>query len=303
MSMFNSKQRGGFITFIILTAFPLTGRALEPATIQAKEAIEMPPAPPSESMPPVARLPVTIQATVAQPNPVAPIEKSAAKASEASSEASIETLNLNDSEEQRRAYAIGVALAHYIQDNISSEKAIHITINRDILMAGLNDTFSGQGKMSDKDVQGTLAAMDEQVGILTQAANNKKFADEQAYFDGFATHSDVKKTAAGLLYQINNKGEGAAIKDTDLVEVHYEGALKDGTVVDGADNKDATQLFRVENMPPVLRDGIKLLRKGGQITIVIPPSPVKNVTGSKTSKQDNAVLIYTLSLTDVKTPG
>ncbi|MFJ3458594.1 hypothetical protein ACIPMZ_16740 [Scandinavium goeteborgense] len=53
-----------------------------------------------------------------------------------------------DSEEQKRAYASGIGLAHYIDDQIAQQKMLHITLNRDNLLSGIMDTFLHQQKMS-----------------------------------------------------------------------------------------------------------------------------------------------------------
>lgn len=272
-----------FVAAFILSTATLPGWAAENSTTP----------PQVEPVPAVKALP-TAPATVVAPTP-APVDVVAPPEEKA-------TPNLLDSEEQKRAYATGVALAHFIDDKIAGEKTLHMTMNRDILMSGINDTFSGKAKMSDKDVQDTLAAFDEQVRILTEAESTKKLAKENAWFEEFAKHSDVKKSSTGLLYQINNKGDGNAVKDSDLVEVSYKGTLIDGTVVDGTDKDATSKMFRVENMPPVLHDGVKLLRKGGQITIVIPPAQASKEDEKDEGKQANSVLIYTLSLIDVKDP-
>lgn len=208
------------------------------------------------------------------------------------------TLSL-DSEEQKRSYATGVAMAHYIQENIARQKALHMTLNRDLLLAGMSDTFNNKLKMSESDIQSTLAALEEQVKILTQAIENKKQESAQQFVDNFSKREGAKKTSKGLYYIIDNKGAGDALKDTDKVELHYKGTLVDGTVVDGPQIEDANEVFLVANMPPVLSDAVKLIRKGGQITLVIPPGTVKNSKKSTGKSPDDTVLIYTISVVDV----
>lgn len=204
-----------------------------------------------------------------------------------------------DSEEQKRSYATGVAMAHYIQDNIARQKALHMTLNRELLLAGMNDTFDNKLKMSESDIQSTLAALEEQVKILTQAAENKKQESAQQFVENFSKREGAKKTSKGLYYIIDNKGTGDALKDTDKVELHYKGTLVDGTVVDGPQIEDANEVFLVANMPPVLSDAVKLIRKGGQITLVIPPGTVKSGAKSDGKSPDNTVLIYTISVVNV----
>ncbi|RJT44351.1 FKBP-type peptidyl-prolyl cis-trans isomerase N-terminal domain-containing protein [Rahnella woolbedingensis] len=204
-----------------------------------------------------------------------------------------------DSEEQKRAYASGVMLAHFIEEQLANQKSLHITLNKNILLAGIADTFSHQEKMSDEEVHTTMTVFDEQVKVLTLAQNQKKQAQDKAYVEAFAKREGVKKTKQGLLYRIDKKGDGPALKDTDNVEVSYKGTLVDGTVVDGPKIDNANEIFRVANMPPVLRDGVKLIRKGGQVTVVIPPATVEKVKDDNGESPLDTVVIYTITLMNV----
>lgn len=242
----------------------------------------------------VTTLPLTHATAEPEPEPE-PVKEPAA---EVAPEPEKVAFSLN-SEEQKRAYASGVAMAKYIEAQIVEQKALHITLDKDILLAGITDTFNQREKMSPQDVQATLTAFDEQVKILTQAATAKEQGAEKAFIEEFAKRPGVKKTAKGLYYLVENKGEGAGIKDTNQVEVTYKGELLDGTMVDGPQIENANQIFRVADMPPVLRDAVKLVRKGGKVTIVIPPAAVgKNSEDGK----PRSMVIYTVSVVNVNNP-
>lgn len=264
---------------------PASPDVTPPATPDAQ------PAAPADA---VTTLPLTHATAEPEPEPE-PVKEPAA---EVAPEPEKVAFSLN-SEEQKRAYASGVAMAKYIEAQIVEQKALHITLDKDILLAGITDTFNQREKMSPQDVQATLTAFDEQVKILTQAATAKEQGAEKAFIEEFAKRPGVKKTAKGLYYLVENKGEGAVIKDTNQVEVTYKGELLDGTMVDGPQIDNANQIFRVADMPPVLRDAVKLVRKGGKVTIVIPPAPVgKNSEDGK----PKSVVIYTVSVVNVNNP-
>ena len=82
-------------------------------------------------------------------------------------------------------------------------------------------------------------------------------------------------------------------------QITYKGTLVDGAVFDGPQIDNAYQIFRVSEMPPVLRDSVKLIRKGGQITVVIPPSTLEKMKDEKEVLPLNTVVIYTINLMDV----
>ncbi|MFJ3458553.1 FKBP-type peptidyl-prolyl cis-trans isomerase N-terminal domain-containing protein [Scandinavium goeteborgense] len=206
-----------------------------------------------------------------------------------------------DSEEQKRAYAAGVALAHYIDDQIAQQKLLHITLNRDILLSGIMDTFLHQEKMSDSDIHDTLTAFDEQLKILTRGEDEKRLIASKAYVDEFSRQEGVKKSQKGLYYRIENKGEGAVINDKSVVAIRFRGSLIDGTIINQPKEENTNQIFRVENMMPALRDTIKVLHKGGKIQIVIPAPLVQNLTHLVSPIPANSALIYTLTVIDVNT--
>jgi FKBP-type peptidyl-prolyl cis-trans isomerase FkpA len=207
-----------------------------------------------------------------------------------------------DSEEQKRSYATGVAMAHYIQGNIERQKALHMTLNRDLLMLGLRDTFSKTLKMSEQDIQATLAAVDEQIAVLSRAEEAKKELADATFVENFARREGAKKTSKGLLYIIDNKGEGDALKDGDTVEITYKGTLTDGTVVYGPQVEGANEVFQVGKMPPVLGDAVKLIRKGGQVTLLLPRGSVKSGDEKVAKSPTETVLIYTVSVINVNKP-
>jgi FKBP-type peptidyl-prolyl cis-trans isomerase FklB len=60
------------------------------------------------------------------------------------------------------------------------------------------------------------------------AAAGKKFLEDNAKREGVVT------TASGLQYEVVKKADGAQPKATDVVTVHYEGKLTDGSVFDSS---------------------------------------------------------------------
>lgn len=323
------SRKKGFYLFsaLVMSGVPLSASATEQIATTATSAA----AAPAEVTRP-AQIPQTVAApeqppvkaadaesasssdAVVDKSPVKPAEKSEvapviatpAGVPEEVTAASIKAAGIEpapaymlDSEEQKRAYASGVMLAHFIEEQLANQNNLHITLNKNILLAGIADTFSHQLKMSDDDIRLTMSVFDEQVKVLTQAQNAKKQAEDNAYVAAFTKRAGVKKTQQGLLYLIDNKGEGQVLKDRDTIQITYKGTLVDGTVVDGPQIDNAYQIFRVSEMPPVLRDSVKLIRKGGQITVVIPPSTLEKMKDEKEVLPLNTVVIYTINLMDV----
>ncbi|PVZ83325.1 hypothetical protein C9426_27040 [Serratia sp. S1B] len=256
-----------------------------PTESTTTESTKTPDATPAVTPPPTS-------ATVAE-QPKELDKKEEAKESQATAEFKL------DSEEQKRAYASGIALGHYIEAQIAQQKELHITLDKNIMLAGVADAFNKQEKMSEKEVRDTLVTLDEQIKVLTEDKDNKRIAADKTWMEQFAQREGVKKSKQGLLYLIINKGSGPALQSTDIVELSFKGTLIDGTVVDGPKVDNSYQVFKVENIPPLLRDSVKLIRKGGEIQVAIPPSAIKVPAGSK---KPEFVVIYTISVINVNKP-
>ena len=82
---------------------------------------------------------------------------------------------------------------------------------------------------------------------------------------------DATKTASGLRYVINKKGEGPLVPEDATVSVHYHGTLLDGTVFDSSVDRGREPLtFKLNQVIPGWSEGIRLLNKGTKATLYIP---------------------------------
>ena len=79
------------------------------------------------------------------------------------------------------------------------------------------------------------------------------------------------KTESGLLYRVERQGNGEfPTADTDRVTVHYEGSLQSGEVFDSSYDRDDTITFGLNQVIKGWTEGLKLIDKGGEITLWIP---------------------------------
>ncbi|AWH88535.1 FKBP-type peptidyl-prolyl cis-trans isomerase [Limnobaculum parvum] len=204
------------------------------------------------------------------------------------------------SEEQKRAYASGVTLARYLQENMAQQKKLHITLDPNIVLAGIVDTFAGDIKMDEAMVKKTMAAFDDQVNTLNKAKAEQEAVREReigdAYRADFAKINNVQKSKEGLLYLVEQQGSGAAITDQDIVEVELQGMRVNGTVFEKTSSPIS---LKVADVIPALRSGIKLAGNGGQIKLVVPPELGYGPKGALPGIPPNATLIFTLKVLQV----
>ena len=87
------------------------------------------------------------------------------------------------------------------------------------------------------------------------AKAGKKFLEENGKRDGVTT------TASGLQYEIVKKADGPQPKATDVVTVHYEGRLTDGTVFDSSIERGSPIDLPVSGVIPGWVEALQLMRR------------------------------------------
>ncbi|MDU8925503.1 FKBP-type peptidyl-prolyl cis-trans isomerase [Pasteurellaceae bacterium LIM206] len=173
------------------------------------------------------------------------------------------------------SYAVGALIGTDLKGLVDAQKDV-ITYNQEKLLSGVKDALAGKIDLKNEELGNTLKSIDEKLKVASQekaakAAQQAKEAGEK-FVAEFAKKEGVKKTDDGLLYRIENEGEGAAIKPTDVVKVHYTGTLPDGTVFDSSRDNDTPAEFKLDQVIPGWVEGLQLIKKGGKIELVIPPS-------------------------------
>jgi peptidylprolyl isomerase len=110
----------------------------------------------------------------------------------------------------------------------------------------------------------------------------------------------LNTTESGLMYFIVDQGEGDFATDGNVVTVHYSGFLKDGTKFDSSVERDEPFTFVIGNKQVIAGwdEGIRLLKKGGKVRFVIPPSlGYGDITAGKIPP--SSTLIFDVELLDV----
>ncbi|WP_033848220.1 FKBP-type peptidyl-prolyl cis-trans isomerase [Yersinia wautersii] len=205
--------------------------------------------------------------------------------------------------DQQSAYALGASLGRYMDNSLKEQEKLGIKLDKDQLIAGVQDAFANKSKLTDEEIEKTLQNFEARVKASAQAKmeqDAKENADKGAkYRDTFAKEKGVKKTASGLLYKVENAGRGDAPKDSDTVVVNYKGTLADGTEFDNSYKRGEPLSFRLDGVIPGWTEGLKQIKKGGKITLVIPPELAYGKAGVP-GIPANSTLIFDVELLDVK---
>jgi len=206
-------------------------------------------------------------------------------------------------DDQQSAYALGASLGRYMENSLKEQEKLGIALDKDQLIAGVQDAFAGKSKLSDQEIEQTLQSFEGRVKGAAQAKMEKDAKENttkgDAYAAKFAKEKGVKKTETGLLYQVEKEGTGDAPKDSDTVVVNYKGTLIDGTEFDNSYTRGEPLSFRLDGVIPGWTEGLKHVKKGGKIKLVIPPNLAYGKNGVP-GIPANSTLVFDVELLDIK---
>ncbi|MFZ4832603.1 FKBP-type peptidyl-prolyl cis-trans isomerase [Rouxiella sp. Mn2063] len=207
------------------------------------------------------------------------------------------------SDDEQAAYALGASFGRYMDNSLKEQEKLGIKLDKDQLISGIQDAFANKTKLSDADIEKTLQTFEGRVKEAAQAKvdqDAKVNADKGDKFRAeFAKEKGVKTTKSGLQYQVEKPGTGAEPKDSDTVVVNYKGTLTDGTEFDNSYTRGEPLSFRLDGVIPGWTEGLKHIKKGGKIKLVIPPALAYGKTGVP-GIPANSTLVFEVELLDIK---
>lgn len=152
----------------------------------------------------------------------------------------------------KAAYALGASLGRYMENSLKEQEKLGIKLDKDQLIAGVQDAFADKSKLSDQEIEQTLQTFEARVKSAAQAKMEKDAADNEAkgkaFRDAFAKEKGVKTSSTGLLYKVEKEGTGEAPKDSDTVVVNYKGTLIDGKEFDNSYTRGEPLSFRLDGV-------------------------------------------------------
>lgn len=134
-------------------------------------------------------------------------------------------------------------------------------VERDMIVLGLLDYINQSRKLSDEEIAESIKRFEETMEEKASVIISKTR-------DDFVKKAGVVETKSGLLYRIDKAGAGKDLNDKDFVVVKYSGQLPDGNNFDGSYLPSEIQLV---DLPSGWREGIKRIKKGGKVTLFVPP--------------------------------
>ncbi|MBF0673755.1 FKBP-type peptidyl-prolyl cis-trans isomerase [Pseudomonas sp.] len=196
---------------------------------------------------------------------------------------------------QKASYGIGLnmgkSLAQEGMDDLDS-KAVAL---------GIEDAIGKkEQRIKDEELMEAFASLQERAEerLLTMQGENaeagKKFLEENGKREGVIT------TASGLQYEIVKKAEGAQPKVDDIVTVHYEGRLTDGSVFDSSIERGSPIDLPVGGVIPGWVEGLQLMHVGEKFKLYIPSELAYGEQSPSPMIPPSSVLVFDLELLAIK---
>jgi len=102
----------------------------------------------------------------------------------------------------------------------------------------------------------------------------KTLAEGAAFLAANAKAPGVITLPSGLQYKITKSGPktGPSPKVGDIIKVHYEGKLLDGTVFDSSFERGQAAIMPAEGLVPGWMEALPLMHVGDEWTLYLPPA-------------------------------
>lgn len=196
---------------------------------------------------------------------------------------------------QKASYGIGLNMGKSLaQDGIDD-------LDSAAVAQGIDDALAKKPQVvSDDELREAFDFLQKRTEERAAALNDeaakagKKFLEENAKREGVVT------TASGLQYEVVQKTDGAQPKPTDVVTVHYEGKLTDGSVFDSSIQRGSPIDLPVSGVIPGWVEGLQLMHVGEKYKLYIPSELAYGAQSPSPSIPANSVLVFDLELISIK---
>lgn len=212
--------------------------------------------------------------------------------------AAVELVSDND----KQTYAIGASMALFVKSRFEQQEMLGLETNKEAIIAGFLETLEDKSRFSEDELQQFAQAADVAMRTAQQEFEAKKAEENLAAGEAFlaenATKEGITVTESGLQYEVLQEGDGASPSATDIVKVHYEGTLLDGTVFDSSYERGEPIEFPLNQVIPGWTEGVQLMKEGGKTKLYIP-SELAYGTRATGSITPNSTLTFVVELLEV----
>ncbi len=218
------------------------------------------------------------------------------------------TLTTPSGEAAERGTMVGAQMLQTVQQFASHDQ---IEINRTAMLDGFKEVFNMdsvdyttvmkysndfQTARQSYLEQAQQARAAEAAGSPEAIQNGRIAAD---YINNLkAQDSSVQTSTSGLVFKIENPGQGEKPNANSTVAVKYTGRHLNGESFDASGDTPAT--FNLNGVVPGFREGLMQIAKGGKVTLYIPGNLAYGPEGMpQAGIGPNEMLVFDVELVDI----
>ena len=194
-------------------------------------------------------------------------------------------------DEQKTLYALGLAINQSLSNFSLSEPEF------ELVKSGITDGFFKRPAKVDLQAFGLKISQLQEARASVIAEAEKKVG--AAFLTKVAAESGAKKTESGAILKTIKEGNGATPKVTDMVKVHYQGTLIDGTVFDSSAKQGEPAMIRVNEMSKCWVEGVQQIKVGGKSKLICPSNLAYRDKGLPPLIKPGATLVFEVELLEI----
>lgn len=198
-------------------------------------------------------------------------------------------------------YCLGLNLAAQLPKDL---KALLQEGEMDTVMKGLVDNMTGKCENANEMLQENGEKLNMLVQSRAAELQEKINAKAEEFLDEAKKKEGAIVTKGGVVVVPTEKGVGPFPTAASSVEVHYTGALMDGSVFDSSIQRGTPATFALNQVIKGWQEGLQEMQEGGKAQLLIPSDLGYGPQGQpQAGIPGGALLIFEVELKKVKSAG
>ncbi len=195
---------------------------------------------------------------------------------------------------QKASYGIGLSIGK----NLSQEGMDDL--NSQAVALGIEDALAKKDqRLTDEELMEAFGFLQARAQERMSALNDEAAKAGADFLVENAKRDGVQTTESGLQYEVVKKAEGAQPKVSDVVSVHYQGTLVDGSVFDSSIERGEPVEFPVGGVIPGWVEGLQLMKVGEKYKFYIPSELAYGAQSPTPAIPANSTLVFEVELLDI----
>jgi len=197
---------------------------------------------------------------------------------------------------QKASYGIGLNMGNSLaQEGMDDLDSAAVAL-------GIDDALNKrEQKLTDEQLMEAFVFLQNRTEERMAEMNRQAVAAGVKFLEDNAKREGVKTTESGLQYEvIKSVEDGAQPTVDDVVTVHYEGSLVDGTVFDSSIKRGTPIDLPVGGVIQGWVEGLQLMHVGEKYKLYIPSELAYGEQSPSPLIPANSVLVFELELLGIK---